>query len=246
MADKYFAVPQGKVYIAPRNSTGVSGGYVYIGDTDGFTITTAQTYLDGYESHSGNRAIAFHIPTQTDVSVELSILNVDPTNLARAYNGDTVVTTAGSVVGESVKGYEGKTIPLKYANVSAVVVKKGATTLTLDTDYTVNAAAGSINILSGSPVVTDGDTLTVDYTHTGGSKIRGLVNTGSNYSIYFEGKTKFDNLAQKAYIHNVALDLAKSISLIGTGVNKLVQGGKVLPAAEQPNGESQYFTYFQE
>lgn len=246
MADKYFAVPQGKVYIATRNSTGLSSGYEYIGDTDGFTITTSQQFLDIFESYSGNRTIAAHIPTQTDLSVELSILNFDSANIARAYNGDIVSTAAGSVVGETAKAYEGKTIPLKYAGVSAVVVKKGATTLTLNTDYTVNAEAGSINILTGSPVITDGDSITIDYTHTGGEKIRGLTNTGSNYSLYFEGKSKFDNLAQKAYIHNVALQLAGTMSLIGTGVNKLVVGGKLLPAAEQPAGESQYFTYFQE
>jgi hypothetical protein len=246
MTDKYFAVPQGKLYIALRNSTGLAGGYEYIGDTDGFTITTAQQYLDGYESYSGNRSIAFHIPTQTDVSVELSIANIDAVNLARAYNGDTVVTAAGSVVAESAKAYKGKTIPLKYASVSSVVVKKGVTTLVLNTDYTVNAAKGSINILSSGDTIIDGDTITVDYTHTGGTKIRSLVNSGSNYSLYFEGASKFDNLAQKAYIHNVALDLAKTLSLIGTGVNKLVVTGKVLPADEQVAGESQYFTYFQE
>lgn len=246
MADKYFAVPQGKVYIATRNSTGLTSGYEYIGDTDGFTISTAQTFLDIYESYSGNRTIAAHIPTQTDMSIELSILNVDADNLKRAYNGDLVTTAAGSVVGETAKAYEGKTIPLKYANVSAVVVKKGATTCTLDTDYTVNAEAGSINILTGSPVITDGDEVTIDYTHTGGTKIRGLTNTGSDYALYFEGKSKFDNLAQKAYINRVALEMAKQIALIGTGVNKLTLGGKALPAPEITGSESKYFTYFQE
>lgn len=246
MADKYFAVPQGKVYIAPRNSTGLTGGYEFIGDNDAFNINAGQTFLDIYESTSGNRTIAAHIPTQTDMSLELSILNVDAANLSRAYNGDLVTTAAGSVVGESAKAYEGKTVPLKYANVSAVVVKKGATTLTLDTDYTVNAAAGSINILVGSPTITDGDTITIDYTHTGGTKIRGLTNTGSDYSLMIECKSKFDGLAQKVIIHRVALELAKSMALIGTGVNKLAIGGKILPAPEITGSESKYFTYFQE
>jgi hypothetical protein len=246
MTDKYFAVPQGKVYIATRNSTGLSSGYEYIGDTDGFTVNTTQQFLDIYESNTGNRAIVAHIPTQTDMTVDLSVLNIDGPNLTRAYNGDLVTTVAGNVVAESAKAYKGKTIPLKYASVSAVVVKKGVTVLALTTDYTVNADMGSITITSGTSVVTNGDTITVDYAHTGGTRIRGLTNTGSDYSLYFEGKSKFDNLAQKAYIHRVALDLAKQISLIGTGVNKLAIAGKVLPAAEQPTGESQYFTYFQE
>ena len=246
MADKYFAVPQGKVYIATRGTTGLTSGYEYLGDCDGFTITTSQTFLDIQESHSGNRVVVAHLPTATDVAMTVSIMNIDGANLARAYNGDLVTTAAGSVVGETIKGYEGKTSPLKYGNVSAVVVKKGATTLTLNTDYTVNAAAGSINILTGSPVVTDGDSLTVDYTHTGGSKLRGLTNSGQDYSLYFEGKSKFDQKAQKVWVHRCALELAKSMSLIGTGVNKLEVGGKVLPAPEQTGGESEYITWFQE
>lgn len=246
MADKYFAVPQGKVYIATRNTTGLTSGYEYIGDTDGFTINATQQFLDIQESYSGNRVTVAHIPTSTDMALELSIMNVDAANLSRAYNGDLVTTAAGSVVGESHKAYLGKTIPLKYGNVSAVVVKEGATTLTVGTDYTVNAAGGSITFTATATGITNGDTVTVDYTHTGGTKMRGLVNTGSDYSLYFEGKSKFDNLAQKAFIHRCSLELAKTISLIGTGVNKLVVGGKVLPAPEQTGGESQYFTYFQE
>jgi hypothetical protein len=41
------------------------------------------------------------------------------------------------------------------------------------------------------------------------------------------------------------MDMAKTLSLISTGVNTLVMGGKLLPASEQPTGESQYFTYVQ-
>jgi hypothetical protein len=39
--------------------------------------------------------------------------------------------------------------------------------------------------------------------------------------------------------------MAATLSLIGTGVNKLVIKGKLLPAAEQDTGESQFFTYTQ-
>ena len=35
---EYFA-GQGKVYIAPRDSTGIIGGFTHIGDCDGFQIT---------------------------------------------------------------------------------------------------------------------------------------------------------------------------------------------------------------
>lgn len=248
MADKYFAVPQGKVYIASRNTAGLTSGYEYIGDADGFTITTSQQFLDIYESNTGDRNIVAHLPTQTDIAAEVSILNIDAKNLARAYYGATDSVAAGSVVGEDVIAYNGQSFALAYPKVSTVVVKKGATTLVANTDYTVDAASGVITILPGSTQVSGstGVALTVDYAHAKATVIQGFTEGLKDYSLYFAGKSRFDNLSQRATIHRVALDLAATLSLIGTGVNKLVVKGKLLPAYEQPTGDSQYFTYVQE
>jgi hypothetical protein len=248
MADKYFAVPQGKVYIASRDSTGITSGYAYVGDCDGFTITSTQSFLDIYESNTGNRAIVAHIPSQTDLATELSVLNIDATNLAKAYYGDVVTSASGSVTAESHAAYNGSSFALLHPNVTTVVVKKGVASLVLNTDYSLDAATGIINILPGSTSVTAGaaSTLLVDYTHVGSSKIRGLTQGIKDYALMFVGKSKFDNETQIATIHRVALDIAASLSLIGTGLNKLVLKGKLLPAYEQPTGESQYFTYIQE
>jgi hypothetical protein len=111
MADKYFAVPQGKVYIAARNSAGQTSGFTHIGDCDGFTITTSQSYLDIYESMSGNRATVAHIPTQSDYATEVSILNINGTNLARAFYGETTEVAGATVTGEAVVAYNGEMTP---------------------------------------------------------------------------------------------------------------------------------------
>lgn len=248
MADKYFAVPQGKVYIASRDAAGQTSGFTWIGDTDGFTINTTQQYLDIQESYSGNRGTVAHIPTSSDYSAELSILNINGDNLARAFYGSSSVVAAASVVGESVVAYNGSMSPLKYPGVSAVVVKKGATTLVLNTDYTLDAENGTITILPGSTQVTGstGVALTVDYAHAGVASRMKLMTDGlKDYTLRFEGKSRFDNLVQIGQVHRIALDMAATLSLIGTGVNKLVVKGKLLPASEQPAGESQYFTYVQ-
>lgn len=248
MADKYFAVPQGKVYIASRDAVGQTSGFTWIGDTDGFTINTAQQYLDIYESYSGNRNSVAHIPTQSDYSCEVSILNIDADNLARAFYGTTGAVAGASVVGEAVTAYNGQMSPLKYPDVTSVVVKNGATTLVNNTDYTVDAVNGTITILAGSTQVPAGPgvALTVDYTH-GAIAGRMKLMTGGlkDYTLRFEGQSKFDNLTQIGTLHRVALDMAQTLSLIGTGVNKLVVKGKLLPASEQAVGESQYFTYVQ-
>lgn len=248
MADKYFAVPQGKVYIASRDAAGQTSGFTWIGDTDGFTINTAQQYLDIQESYSGNRGTVAHIPTSSDYSAELSILNINGENLARAFYGSSTAVAGGTVVGEAITAYNGAMSPLKYPGVTAVVVKKGGTTLTLGTDYSVDAENGTITILPGSTQVAAGAgvALTVDYSHTGVASRMKLMTDGlKDYTLRFEGKSRFDNLVQIGQVHRIALDMAATLSLIGTGVNKLVVKGKLLPAAEQAAGESQYFTYVQ-
>lgn len=245
---KYMAVSQGKVYIASRDAAGKTSGYTWIGDCDGFTINTTQEYLDWQESYSGNRATVGHLPIKSDYAAELSILNIDGENLARAFYGSAATVAAASIVAEAITAYNGQMSALKYPGVSSVVVKKGAATLVLDTDYTVDAANGTITILAGSTQVPAGAgvALTVDYSHAGVASRMKLMTSGvKDYSLRFEGKSRFDDLVQIGEIHRINLDMAATLELIGTGVNKLVVKGKLLPAPEQPAGESQYFTYVQ-
>lgn len=245
---KYYAVGQGKVYIAPRDSTGITGGWTHVGDCDNFAITTAQQFLDIQESMSGNRATVVHVPTSTDYSLAVSVLNIDGKNLERALYGEASSQAGATVTGEAITAYAGSQANLKYPGVSAVTVKKGATTLVAGTDYTLDADFGTLTFLAGSTQVTGtaGVALTVDYTHSGYSnKIKAFTQGMKDFALRFEGKSIVDGLVQIGVVHRAALDLTKTLSLIGTGVNKLELTGKLLPAADQPAGESQFFTYIQ-
>lgn len=248
---KYSAVPQGKVYIASRNASGQTGGFTHVGDCDVSKITTSQTFLDIQESMSGNRANVAHILTQTDVGVELALLSIDGPALARAFYGEAVAQAAGTVTGEAVNAYAGTMSALKYPGVSAVVVKKGATTLVADTDYTLDADNGTLTFLTGSTQVTGTSAvaLTVDYSHGGyAAKVKALSSGQKEYIIRVESKSKFDDKVQNVTLHRVSLNTAASYDLIGTGVNKLTVTGKLLAAPEIEATSvdfSQYFTTVQ-
>lgn len=247
MTDKYIAVPQGKVYIASRDASGMTSGFTHIGDCDGFNISASQQYLDIYESMSGNRNIVAHLPTQSDYAMEVSVLNIDGPNLARAFYGETVAVVGASVTSEAVTCYNGEMTPLKYPGVSSVTVTKtaGSVPLVANTDYTLDATNGTITILSGSTIVPAGAGVpcTVNYTHAGvAARIKLMTQGLKDYTFRFEGKSKFDDKVIVATFHRCALEMAQTLSLIGTGVNTLVMGGKLLPASEQASGESQYFT----
>ncbi len=92
-------------------------------------------------------------------------------NLANALSG-----TQGSisVTGATVSGTPGETVTtnpvggawysLQYRQVSAVVLKLGATTLVAGTDYTLDAARGRVHIIPGGAGAAAG-TLTAGYTY---------------------------------------------------------------------------------
>lgn len=249
MADKYYAVGQGRIYLAKRDSTGQTGGFEWIGDTDGFTINGAEETLEFQESWSGKRATVLNITTSTDLSFSLAIRNINGDNLARAYYGTSSSGTGATVTGEAIVGYNGKMTPLKYPGVSSVVVKKGATTLVANTDYTLDAVNGTITILAGSTEVPAGPgvALTVDYTYASySSRVKALVSDSQEYVIRFEGKSQFDNKAQIATFYRAKPGIAAALELIGTDVAVLNLEGQLLPAQEITTaGESQYFTYVQ-
>ena len=237
---KYYAVGQGKVYLASRDSTGRTSGFTWMGDCDGFELTGSQTFLDWNESFSGNRARVGHLPTSTELGFTLNIKNIDSVNVARAFYG-THTTSAGSTVsGEAINAYANSMMPLANPGVSAVVVTKlPATVLVLNTDYTIDAANGTITFLPGSAAVT-GTTavpVTVSYTYAAyEGKIQFLADTVKDYVLRFEGKSQYDGKAQVFQLHRANFNLAASLQLIGADVASLALEGAVLAAPEVVSG----------
>lgn len=249
MADKYYVVGQGSVYMAPRDSTGQIGGYEWIGDVQGFTISTSQDTLEGQEDYSGKRVTVYSIVTSTDVSFSMDVKNINGKNLARAYYGTTASGSGATVTAEAVTAYNDSVFPLAYPNVSSVVVKKGVTTLVLNTDYTVDAVNGLITILPGSTQVPAGPgiALTVDYTYAAYSaKVETLVSDAKEYAIMFSGKSQTDNLPVRYVLHRAKPGLAASLDLIGTDISLLTIEGQCLPAQEITSGGlSKYMSILQ-
>lgn len=248
MADKYFAGVQGKVFIAPRDANGVSGGFEYIGDTRGLSITGSQNFLDYRESYSGNMARVVHVPVSTDLGFSMEMMNIDGKNLARAFYGAEAAGAGASVSGEAINAYAGKMVPLKYPGVSSVVVTKtsGSTVLVAGTDYVVDAANGTLTFLSGSTAVTGTTAVpcTVAYTYAAYStKVQGLVDTIKDYKIRAELKDLVSGKSIIVEMHRANMNLAAQLALISQDMGSLSVEGSLLPAAEVVTaGESQYFS----
>lgn len=162
------------------------------------TNALAFSYSAGDETtiNSKRRGSLYNQPIYTDTlpgttEVSITLLEVPTPILARVLYGtavDSAITTGTVVAGNVVASRLDAPIQLanRYIKASpAPTVKKGATPLVLDTDYTIDLRKGTISVLSAGAVGTTvlvGDTLIVDYsfeTITGTSILGGATPTES-------------------------------------------------------------------
>lgn len=153
--DYYFS-GQGVVLIGARDAAGNPAGLVPVGNVSGLKISVATSVIEHKESKTGARAIDLRMTTETKASLSMTVEHFDSTGLALALRGSSTEKASASVVAEAVKGYWGKITPLTNMGVSAVAVKRGATTLTAYVndatayDYKVNPEGGSFKLNDGS------------------------------------------------------------------------------------------------
>jgi len=235
---------QGKVFIAPRTKGGaISGAWTELGNSERLEISTNQTWKDVYESCSGNRDRIAHYVTQSEWTFAVDAMSFSKENLARAFYGTSSAVVGSTVTGEAVTAFAlNSIIPLKNPGVSAVTVKKGVTTLVKDTDYTLDAANGTITLISTANSGTLPAALEVDYTYAGYDKVETNVVTASEYAFRFEGTNMTTGKAVVVDIHRVALNLAGALSLISEDPAVFTMEGSLLPDASAGVGESQYVT----
>jgi hypothetical protein len=246
--DSSYGLFQGQLFIQERAFNGAPlSGFEFIGDADLFTIDPKQKFEDIKESQSGLGLTAAHIPTETDVAVKLRTLDIKIKNWIRAtWGGSAGAVASASVSGESVVLYNGMLTPLAHPGVSEVVVA-GAV---LGTDYTVDAANGSITVLPGSTAIADGSplTTTVSYTHAAyNGKVQAFTTGQRYYALRLQGRnTAQGNQPVIVTCHQAALDMAKAFALIDKKHQTFELDGMLLqdttkPLPQSPTDLSQFF-----
>lgn len=100
--------------------------------------------------------------------------------------GSVSATTGAAVTEEEHIAYKGGYIRVKNGiSLSAVSVMKGATSLVEGVDYEVKG--GGVLILKTTTLVTNGDTVKINYTHASATVVEAAVNSGAEYKLIFDG-----------------------------------------------------------
>jgi hypothetical protein len=143
-----------------------------LGNCTAFEITPKATVKEKFESMDNASMLYARAAIQQTATIKITGDEYSLFNLATVLMGNqgTVTATGASVTGETLTTAPllGAWYPTSKRNISAVTVKGGATgttTLTLGTDYAIDATSGRIHILPGGTVNPATDTIKCDYTY---------------------------------------------------------------------------------
>ena len=195
----YYGV--GRVFVRIR---GAAAPRLHIGNVSALDLAVSEDVKkqEDYTTQGGGNVA--EVRRITGVELAMTLLDLDKTNLARAFYGTATTVSSGSVVDESHTAYVGGFIPTnKVMDLgSTITVKEGATTLTAGTDYEVSS--GGITVLSGG-ALSNGDTALISYTSLEHDVVEALTSESNEYEIYFEGL----NEAKEGRVVNLAVHRAK-------------------------------------
>tara|TARA_R110002051_G_scaffold218812_1_gene282633 strand:- start:573 stop:1337 length:765 start_codon:yes stop_codon:yes gene_type:complete len=173
MSAANITVGSGRIYFNPLVD-GVYQGYRYLAETPGFTVTAQSESLqiDGSDGPVAERIR--DVPIRVTRSGRVSCRDISPDNLALFVVGamTQVEQTSDPVTDEEHAVRPGRfyqlgasaTNPGGVRNVTAVELtdEAGATTYVADTDYTLHAEIGMVEILTGGDI--SEETIHADYT----------------------------------------------------------------------------------
>lgn len=231
---------QGTVLIGPRNVDGSPGALLSVGNVSALALSIATTVLEHKGSQDGQRAIDLRLITETKATLSMTMEKFDNVNLATTLRGSSTKQTGGTVTAEPHIAHPGAVIPLGHIKVSAVVVKKAATTYVLGTDYLVNPDAGSIMCLASGTMV-EGDAITVDYAFATQYLSDALTLGLTDLYMRFEGLNTADtNAPVVVEVFKFSVDPLKELSLISDTVQQFVLSGDILSDPLRATG-SKYF-----
>ena len=168
----------GEVYFDRLSSTGAKTGERFLGNVSSLAITMSNEVKEKYDSVTAAGNLLQRVITRTTAEVSLSMTEFTAKNLALFALGDDsspIAQTGAAVVDENLNG--GVAVPSSDAwyplafrgsvanPLTAVTVKVGAATKTINTDYLVDLVGGRIYIVPGGTIVAGTDIVKVSYTY---------------------------------------------------------------------------------
>lgn len=229
----------GKIY---ARVAGAAAGLVELGNASKLELSVKedkQKLKDFSKAGGGTYSSVSRID---EVTVQMTLNDLNKTNVSRAVFGTESAIASGSVVDEVVKAYKEGISPIAHPNPTNVVVKNsaGATTYVAGTDYEVRA--GGIYIIDTGAIANNTD-IKVSYSYAAYNKVEAMTQGAIVLELHFEGLNEANSGKPVILdIFRAQLSPTKALSLLGDKFADLEIEAEVLKDGTKTGvGISQYF-----
>jgi hypothetical protein len=157
---------KGELYFDRYDSSGLSTGERFLGNVEALAVNIADELVEKYSSVTHSAPLAAQALKRRTATLTITADEYTYKNMGLALMGDqdTYSQASATITAEAAKvPVLGTWFKLAKRKISAVTVKKGATTYVLGTDYVLDTDTGRVKPLTTGAMVT-GDAITVDYT----------------------------------------------------------------------------------
>lgn len=232
MATKtYSYMGKGMIYLRARSG---EGGLMPVGNCSAleFAVETDSVSQPDYTSPGGGNAN--EIDRVSSVGINMTMLELRPTNLAMALRGTASSVEGTAHTGEAHVGYPGALVAFDFTpdttDTSTIVVTLDpagtATTAVEGEDYDVTRAG---IIIKEGGAITAGSELEVDYTSLPADVVEAMTEAGNEYELIFDGLNEAENgRPVTVRVHRVKWSPTSGLSLIGDEFAELPLEGSVL------------------
>lgn len=229
-----------------RMTNGAIGLWRHLGNVTRFELTPTVETLEKQSSMEGARGTLKEVVTKTTMEVGLTLDEFDPENLALALFGSVsaysqssgTATDTSLGTSNSKKGYWLDTGKKK---ITVTAVKVGATTYTLDTDYTVDSETGMIYITPNSTIV-DGSTVlwSGSYAAITSTQIQALANAKIECALQFRSASDATGPRFLCDVWKASIQPDGALSMLTEQFGEITLKGKVLADTSKPVGQRYY------
>jgi len=229
----------GKIY---ARVAGAAAGLMDLGNASKVELAVKEDKqkLKDYSKPGGGTYAS--VSRVSEVTLQMTLNDLNKTNVARAVFGTESAVTGAAVVDEVVTAYKSAIVPLLHPSPTLVTVTTAdaLTTYVAGTDYEVRA--GGIYIIATGAIV-DAASLKVDYTFAAYDKVEALTTGALILELHFEGLNEANSGKPVIVdVYRAQLSPTKALSLLGDKFSDLQVEAEVLAdTSKVGTGISQYF-----
>lgn len=252
-ADNNYIVGAGRLYFdafAPGTKTPT--GERYFGNTPELSLNVETEELEHYGSDDAVKELDNSMDLSVAQGVTFATDNISKENLALWFLGTAASVTVASATAQSEPWNDAKlgtwrqigesaSLPAGTRNITNVVLKKGATTITMAGNYEVDLQLARIYLLPNASAVVDGDDLTVQFDQSAAAFDQVIAKGQAIYGrVRFISDNRGDSKNQDYFWPYVKLTPNGDFSLKGDDYQRATFTGKIMKL--NATTERQYVT----